>query len=147
MFPHSLSCCCFILCCRASPTFSSIQANRPPDALGHKVVLLFLYSNCRPVIVYYICLLLPLRCGLILSRLSCRGFEFSLAGREGMWQPPIDDYLINVLAVTLRSNLCPLKIEPPNSFLVSHEKHLQCTSLQIKRNRTLFSAFSSAGKV
>lgn len=32
-------------------------------------------------------------------------FEFSLAGREGMWQLPIDDYLINVLAVTVLSNL------------------------------------------
>ncbi len=41
-----------------------------------------------------------------------------------MWQPPIDDYLINVSAVTVLSNLCLLKIAPQNSFMVAHEKHL-----------------------
>ena len=41
-----------------------------------------------------------------------------------MWQPPIDDYLINVFPVTVLSNLCLLKIAPQNSFVVAHEKHL-----------------------
>lgn len=38
-----------------------------------------------------------------------------------MWQLPIDNYLINVLVVTVLSNLCLLKIVPQNSFIVTHE--------------------------
>lgn len=35
----------------------------------------------------------------------CWVSEFSLAGREGMWQAPIGDYLINVFTVTVLSKL------------------------------------------
>ena len=41
-----------------------------------------------------------------------RFLSSAFAGRGGMLQPPIDDYLINVLAVTVLSNLCLLKIVP-----------------------------------